>query len=695
MISLASTKYFSPEQLKALQRRGLRSVEDVLFYFPVRYIDRSRLLDLRQTQRGELVTFLGKVAGSEIKYGRKRRLIVYCLYQGYTVELVFFQGIGYYSKALVAGTEAAFSGNLEIFAGHFSILHPEFEIIEGDDQIHTGKIIPVYKITDAMRKAYITARVLRRVIYNMLKDYDAKIHDHLAPQFREQENFLELKKALDFIHFPQEFTQVEKAKERLAFDELLFFSALMLEKKQKREKIKRKKNLSVNASLSDKDRKNKETSWPSRLKKSLPFALTSDQEKAVAKLMQLSQNPWPFGALLQGDVGSGKTLVALLLALHYAQNDLQIALMAPTEILARQHYRSFLDFLHEFPLFSLDILIGKEKVSERKQKLERLQSGQTLLLVGTHSLIQEDVLFNNLGLVIFDEQHRFGVEQRESLRSKGEYPDILSMTATPIPRSLSLTFYGDLESVIIREKPQGRLPIDTRLFGEEDILRVYKGVKKYVDQGRQTYIVYPIIDESSNSNWASLMSDYHFLETEIFGGYRLGLLHGRLSGEEKDRAMRKFKEGTIQILVATTVIEVGIDVPNATVMVIRNAEKFGLSQLHQLRGRVGRGKEQSFCILIHAEKVSDDGKQRLQAMLDSENGFYLAEKDLQIRGAGQLLGLKQAGVSEFRLADLSIHSALAEKAYSLLQTDAALLQKIMAQKNWQKHLQKGLVLFAN
>lgn len=684
MISLSTTNYFNESQRKVLSRRGIRTVEDVLFYFPARYIDRSQLLDLKNVQRGDLVTFVGTVVKSEVKYGRKRRLLVSCKYDGHLIELVYFQGIAYYSKVLRSGVEAAFSGNIDMFRNHFTMLHPEFEPIEKDELIHTGKIIPIYKITEAMRKGYISVKSFRAVVYKIIQDYKTKIFDYVPEVMRKQENLLSLEQALFQIHFPHDMSQVDRAVHRLAFDELLFFSALMHEKKEKRKLLGRSQTL-----------KNFANSWGSQLEKSLPFTLTGDQKKAVSQLLQLSQNPYPFGVLLQGDVGSGKTLVALLLALHYAQNNMQIALMAPTEILARQHYRNFLDFLHYLPLFPMDILLGAEKASERKEKLLRFKSGETLLVVGTHSLFQEDIIFQNLGLVIFDEQHRFGVEQREALRSKGKQPDILSMTATPIPRSLTLTLYGDLESLFIKEKPAGRLPIDTRLFSEDDLPAVYRGVMKYVNQGQQAYLVYPIIDESSNSNWASLMSDYHFLETQVFQDYRLGLLHGRLSAEEKDSAMQKFKEGLIQVLVATTVIEVGVDVPNATVMVIRNAEKFGLSQLHQLRGRVGRGDAQSFCILIRSAKITIDGEKRLQAMLESDDGFYLAEQDLKIRGAGQLLGVRQAGVSEFRLADLSTHFPLVEKANALLQSDAELLKKITAQKNWQKHLQKGLVLFAN
>ncbi len=686
MISLAQTNFFSEAQIKVLNRRGLRNIRDLLFYLPRRYIDRTKILDLRTTRLGDTVTFIGKIVQCEVVYGRKRRLVAQVEYQNFIVDLVFFQGIPYFSKILSPGTVAAFSGVIESFRGHFSMLHPEIEILSGDESLHTGKIIPLYKITEAMKTAFLSSRVLREAIHGILKKYGKLIQDHLSEKTALSKGIIELSRALQLVHFPNTMEDVEIARRRLAFDELLYFAAMMIDRTEARKKIKKEfslKDISPDLSISNK------------LIVSLPFALTADQKKAISYLGQLAQEGYPFGALLQGDVGSGKTLVALLHALRYIESDIQVALMAPTEILARQHFQTFRNLLTDFPFLQMDLLLGAEKASERRAKLDRIARGDTSLIIGTHSLIQNDVKFRSLGLVIIDEQHRFGVEQREALRAKGITPDILAMTATPIPRSLTLALYGDLEQIIIREKPAGRKPVDTRMFAESDLPKIYRAIEKYLDMGRQAYIVYPMIDENEAGNWASLMSDYELLEKKIFPTRRLGLLHGRLSSDEKDRAMQKFKEGLIQILVTTTVVEVGVDVPNATVMVIRNAERFGLSQLHQLRGRVGRGEHQSFCILVPSARITGEGEERLKAMLESEDGFYLAQKDFEIRGTGELTGLRQAGVSEFHIADLRVHGDLAAEARDLLLSDPELRSKITAAKNWQKELQKGMILFAN
>ena len=369
--------------------------------------------------------------------------------------------------------------------------------------------------------------------------------------------------------------------------------------------------------------------------------------------------------------------------------------MAPTEILARQHYQNILNFFSIFPFVSVELLLGGEKSFEKQAKIERIKRGDTLLVVGTHSLLQERIEFACLAFVVIDEQHRFGVEQREKLRSKSETPDLLSMTATPIPRSLTLTLYGDLETILIKEKPEGRVKIETKLFTEADLDRLYKGVKKYVDQKQQAYIVYPLIAESENVDWASLEAEYDHLTRKVFPDDTLSFLHGKLSPQEKDHTMQRFKRGEVQILVCTTVIEVGVDVPNATVMLIRNADKFGLSQLHQLRGRVGRGHQQSFCILVASNEHTAEADLRLQAMIDSDDGFYLAQKDLEIRGTGELMGLKQAGLSEFRIADLRYHYRLIEESNDLIKEYPEIREKILSHKDWKKFLKKGMILFAN
>ncbi|MDH4262834.1 MAG: ATP-dependent DNA helicase RecG [Spirochaetia bacterium] len=685
MESLSNISVFNEEQLKALYKKGIKDVQDLLYYFPRKYVDRSQLLDLKTSRVGDVVTFIGIVSGNEVKYGKKRRLIVTCLTQDVKIELIFFQAIPYYQKLLKPDIHAAFSGKIDMFHGSINILHPEVEILSGDELMHMGKIIPIYRITDGMRNNFLTNRIIRSAVRKTLDLYSSRIVDYLLPHDLIKNNLMTLDAALENIHFPKEMQDVENSRRRLAFDELLIFAVIMYEKKIKRRSLKKSQPLNIT----------KKKEWASIIQQNLPFKLTFDQEKAISTLHELAYKPYPFGALLQGDVGSGKTLVALLCALEYLEEGIQVAVMAPTEILARQHYLNFINYISDLPFLQMDLLTGSEKASEKKAKLDRIKRGDTLFIIGTHALIQEKTEFASLGLVIIDEQHRFGVEQRDTLRGKGIMPDLLAMSATPIPRSLTLTLYGDLESIILSEKPPGRMPIDTRLFNEEDLPNLYRGIKKYVDMGRQAYIVYPLIEESEKITWASVMTDYHYLEQEIFQGYRLGLLHGKLSSEEKDRAMEKFKQGVIQILVTTTVVEVGVDVPNATVMMIRNAEKFGLSQLHQLRGRVGRGQHQSFCIMVKSDRITSEGEERLKSMVESEDGFYLAQKDFEIRGSGELLNTRQSGISEFKIADLRYHSELAVMAHNMVEDKIELRQKIMSMKNWKSLIKKGFILFDN
>lgn len=682
MLSISDTRLFSSKQVDVLKKRSILTVRDLLFYLPRRYVDLSFRFDLNNVQNGESVTFIGAVRKAQVAYGRRRRLVVYVDYHSIAVQCTFFSAIAYYQKLLQPGVEAAFSGKLESFRGALTILHPEVEILTGDELVHSGKIVPIYKITDTMRKSYLTTRTLRKAIHEILKIFSGKFEDIIAEYLPPFLNRIEISQALKSVHFPESFEELNLAKQRLAFDELVVFSVLMYEKRLKRMALEKSAPL-----------QNNKGEWCEQVKKNLPFKLTRDQQLAVKRLHELAHQNHPFGALLQGDVGAGKTLVALLSALEYMEEGFQAVVMAPTEILAVQHYKNFINYLSDFPFLQMDLLTGSEKAAAKREKLARIKNGDTLFAVGTHALIQEGVEFANLGLVIIDEQHRFGVEQRESLRSKGKAPDLLAMSATPIPRSLTLTLYGDLEPIIIAEKPAGRQKIETKLFEESELTRLYEGIKKYVNQGRQAFIVYPVIEESDKVAWSSVLADYETLEKKIFPGYRLGILHGKLSADEKERAMSKFKSGQIQILATTTVIEVGVDVPNATVMMIRNAEKFGLSQLHQLRGRVGRGSHQSFCILVQSEKVTPEGEKRLSAMLESDDGFYLAQKDFEIRGSGELLSTKQSGISEFKVADLRVHTELAAHARDIVEKHSGLRERIMGVKDWKRSVSKGFILF--
>lgn len=398
------------------------------------------------------------------------------------------------------------------------------------------------------------------------------------------------------------------------------------------------------------------------LEKNLPFELTEDQKVAVSTILLQTSSDSPAAFLLQGDVGSGKTITALLIALHYIDNHIQVVFLAPTEILARQHYQTIYKFMGNMPFLGIELLLGGENKKTRLEKLTRIKMGESNIIIGTHSLLQEDVVFSDLGLVVIDEQHKFGVDQRETIRSKGKNPDILAMTATPIPRTLCLTLYGDLTLVNIKTKPKGRKPIDTRWYKEDRRAGVYNSIRKYVGSGRQCYIVYPLVEESEKVDLESCTVAYENLRTNVFPELKIGLLHGKMKSAEKESVMEKFKSGEIQILVTTTVVEVGVDVPNATILVVEHADRFGISQLHQLRGRVGRSDIESFCILMTGDFISDEGRDRLEALVASNDGYYLAEKDLAIRGPGELLGVKQSGLPEFKIADLVSDRNLLDEA---------------------------------
>ena len=686
MIPLSETNLFSGEQLKVLSRLKVKDVRDLFYYLPRKYIDRTQKLDLRNSRAGDLVTVVGKIMHAEMKFAGRRRFTIKIEANGFIIYATFFNAGSYLQKILTVGKEIACWGKLEVFRGRMSFMHPEWELMTEEGPTHTGRIVPIYKITEGMRSVFLTVRTLREKIEQCLTNYEKRITDYLPAKTLKTWELLGIQQALHKIHFPQTLEETEEARKRMAFDELILFSVLTEEKKRAIRRIEKQFSIVINPPLQ------KELE---QLVKALPFELTGDQQRAIAALFKNSAAPYPVNHLLMGDVGSGKTLVALMLALVYMRHKLQVAYLAPTEILARQHYQTFLNILPNGSFEGVELLLGKDPAKERRAKLDRLSRGESLLAIGTHALIQDEVNFYNLSLIIIDEQHRFGVEQREKLRAKGKTPDLLSMTATPIPRTLTLAYYGDLEPVYLKEKPKSRIKIDTRIFAESDLERIYKAVRKYVNEGRQAYIIYPVIDESENSDMASLVSEYAALENEVFPDLRLGLLHGRLSGDEKDRAMQKFKEGLIQVLVATTVVEVGIDVPNANVIVIRNPDRFGLSQLHQLRGRVGRGLYQSFCILVAPDRLTPEGQDRLNAMVKTEDGFELAQIDFEIRGAGEMTGLKQSGASEFHVADLRVHAPLLEKAVEFLQQHPDVQAQFASMKNIKQTLEKGLVLFGN
>ncbi len=671
---------------KVLNKIDIKTVEDLLYYFPRRYVDRS-IHDQFFLQEGYL-TLLVKIQSSYLAHGKKSRLVVQCrTIQGNPISLLFFHGIQYYRYALKKEKSYVVSGKLEMYKGVPTMIHPEMEAIDEEDldnAIHSGGIIPIYSTTEALKKVGLDSRGLRKIIHNVIQKIEGEwIVPELIPEnIRSKYQFPSRKEVLKQIHYPDNKESLKIARKVLKYEELYLFGCLMQKKKEERQSYPRIL----------KPLKFGESKLFEILKKNLPFEFTSGQIEAIKRMIDGSQKDYMSAYLLQGDVGSGKTIVAFSCALHYIEKGIQVALMAPTEILARQHYNTLSTLPGLLPGVHLDLLTAGETKKNKEKILDRIRRGDSNFIIGTHSLIEDNVEFFNLGLVIIDEQHRFGVNQREMLRRKGKNPDLITMTATPIPRSLCLTIFGDLEPVYLKEKPAGRKPVKTIWLKEDQRDGLYKSIRKYVSQGRQCYIVYPVIEESEKLDLRAATEAYEELKNVIFSDFRVELIHGRMKADEREKIMQDFRNGKVHILVSTTVIEVGVDVPNATIMVIEHAERFGISQLHQLRGRVGRGTEESFCILV-SNSDSDNAKERLQAIIENQDGFELAEIDLKIRGPGEILGIKQHGLPDFRIADFIKDRKLVEIAYQDAIENRQLNEHAI--KFIKKSYQEGIVLFPN
>jgi len=644
-------KGVGPKRAELLAERGLRTFHDLLGYLPFRYEDRIHFAKIGDIRPGAVYTVRAEVlSGSLVRYSRARGGVYHLLVRDPTGALSckFFHG-QYLDKKFKAGQQLVLHGKADLDParpGRIEMINPEYEMLgEGEaDSTEVGRIVPIYEAIGG-----IGSRSMRRIVYTALEKFSGDMPDPLPAEILERHNFPSRREAIRFVHFPPATESVEalnsfrsRAHLRLIFEEFFFYQLSV---------ALRKKSAQQQAGIAFRVR---EPKFREAVKRVLPFKPTGAQYRALGEIAGDLERSAPMNRLLQGDVGSGKTIVALEAAAIVIENGYQAALMAPTEILAVQHYLSA-EKIFARAGYRSELLISGMKGAEKRAALERARSGEAQLVVGTHALLEPQVQFHRLGLVIVDEQHRFGVLQRKELMEKGTAPDVLVMTATPIPRTLSLTLYGDLDVSVIDEMPPGRVPVTTRISSEANLPGVWDFLKREMDAGRQAYVVYPVIEQSkSEESVRSLKAaivEFERLRSSVFSNRHVGLLHGRMKSEEKESVMEAFRRHELDLLVATTVIEVGVDVPNATAMVIEHADRFGLSQLHQLRGRIGRGGGKGTCFLIAPRNPSDDARVRLEAMVRTTDGFEIAETDLKLRGPGEFFGTKQHGDRGFHVAN--------------------------------------------
>lgn len=648
-----------PKSAEKLAKLGLYTVRDLLYYYPRDHIDYARQITIGDLQAGETVTLVVTVKRCNCFVSTKnsKLTILELVVRDRTGQLKlnrFYAGTRYSNRGwqeqqkrlYPVGATIAASGLVKQSKYGITLEDAEIEVLqhagEAIDSLKVGRVVPVYPLAEG-----VGADLVRRAVIAALPA-TTQIREALPEALREQYGLVGIQTAIEQIHFPPDSAALEAARHRLVFDEFFYLQLGLLKRRQAQRETQASAILAPTGRLID------------EFYRILPFQMTAAQQRVINDILNDLQQPTPMNRLVQGDVGSGKTVVAVVALLAAIQAGYQTALMAPTEVLAEQHYRKVVSWFNLLHL-PVELLTGSTKAAKRREIHAQLQTGALPLLVGTHALIQDTVSFDRLGLVVIDEQHRFGVEQRAKLQQKGEHPHVLTMTATPIPRTLALTLHGDLDVSQIDELPPGRKPIQTTLLSGRERMDAYDLIRREIAQGRQVYVVLPLVEESEKLDLKSAIEEHQELQTHVFSEFQVGLLHGRMSAAEKDDAISRFRENQTQILVSTTVVEVGVDVPNATVMLIEHADRFGLSQLHQLRGRVGRGGSQSFCLLMSSSKA-ETARQRLKVLEQSQDGFFIAEMDMRFRGPGEVLGTRQSGLPDFALASLVEDQAVLEQA---------------------------------
>ncbi len=686
-------KGVGPKKAELLQKEfGIATYGDLLFHFPFRYVDKSRIYKVKEVISDNTYFQLkGKVSGLQT-VGEKRAKYITATFTDDTgsIQLLWFRGIQWVKNRFTPGKEYLIFGKPSVYKNHFNFVHPEVEDVDDSEpEMVTGRLEGIYSTTEKLKNSGLGSRGFSRLMKLAIKLCAASFNENLPEYIVNTRKLISHKEAMVNIHFPKNTEMIKKATHRLKFEELFFLQVELLLQKQ----ITTKKST---GHIFETVGQHFNTFY----KRYLPFELTGAQKRVVKEIRADMKSGKQMNRLLQGDVGSGKTLVALMSMLIAIDNGYQTAFMAPTEILSRQHYETLKKFLGDMDV-EVELLTGSTKIAKRKEIHQKLKDHKLNILVGTHALIEDTVKFSNLGLVVIDEQHRFGVAQRARLWKKNTIPPhVLVMTATPIPRTLAMTVYGNLDVSVIDELPPGRKMVKTVHFFENKRLRVIGFIREQIKAGQQVYVVFPLINESEKLDLKNLMDGIENFSREFpLPEYQISVVHGQMKAEDKEYEMKRFKDGITQIMIATTVIEVGVDVPNASVMVIENAERFGLSQLHQLRGRVGRGAAQSWCILMTGNKLSNEGRKRMEIMVQTSDGFKIAEADLKLRGPGDIQGTQQSGMMDFHIANLAKDGDLIVRtrklAVEILESDPSLKadENILIRKEMIKRF-KGKTIWA-